>query len=249
MKKTVKTSSGPVEIPIEYRGTRAFMAAFPARVDKVRKILPTPLLKPVLITPFTAICGIVVFRYENTTIGPYNELAVLFPVLYRPILNVPILPALLEGKLKNFGYYIWHLPVTTRIAYDAGVEIWGYPKFVGEISWEENGGFRSTLKKDGEEVLTLVVGKSARRAGLKEETLSFTTFSVKEGKLLRTVIPAQGKIRYSRWNRSGRVTFGATDLSREIESVLKSNTSLEVRIIEEMDSSLPFAEEEIPIGG
>ncbi len=246
-KQEVKTSAGSITLPIEYRNTEAVMCAFPARANAVRQILPPP-LKPVLLTPSTAVCGIVVFRYTDTTIGPYNELGVVFPVLFKPIINLPLLPAVFEKYYKNLGYYIWHLPVTTEIAYAGGLEIWGYPKFVAEITfeWNENG-FESKLSREGHHILTLSVSPEARRARLAEERQNLVTYSIKDDHLLKTTIPATSQIRRYRKRGAGTLELGEDGVSKDLQKVLKSLRSLEVRIFEKMDSYLPLWSERTPL--
>jgi hypothetical protein len=63
------------------------------------------------------------------------------------------LDLLFPHRFPRFGLYVHHLPVTTQEAYDFGVELWGYPRFLCQITFEEDeGARRCRLAVDGQEV-------------------------------------------------------------------------------------------------
>lgn len=98
-------------------------------------------------------------HYTDTDCGAYNEIAMAFfvqPVGQR--MGFPYLRSwrdLAKGKLPTFT---WKLPVSTTLSRDAGRFMWGFPKTVEEIEYEESGG-RATfgLRMDGEKVLSYAV--------------------------------------------------------------------------------------------
>jgi hypothetical protein len=142
------------------------MAHFPAPAGAVRRLLPTQKLKPAQLVPGAAMLSIVAMEYRQITdMAPYNELGGMAPVLYEPGVNIPGLPLLFPDRFRRFGLYVHYLPVTTQAAYDFGVEIWGYPKFVAEIRFEEAGDVRRCqLRAEGKDILTLQVKKIATKA-------------------------------------------------------------------------------------
>jgi len=94
-------------------------------------LLPTNKLKPALLMPGTALLSLAAMEYRQIAdVAPYNEFAIMVPVLYRPPINIPGLPVLFPHWFKRFGLYVHRLPVSTQGAYDLGVEIWGYAKFI-----------------------------------------------------------------------------------------------------------------------
>ena len=145
-------------------------------MDKIQRLLPTDKLKPVSIDRGKALYGIICFEYTNTAVGPYN---VVFGVLclYDPLINVPILPALFERRFP-VGFYVDHLPVTTKVAYDAGVDIWGCLRFLVEIEFEESRTTRRcSLEADEKEIITL----DAKKGGdLKQDRWASESISILE---------------------------------------------------------------------
>lgn len=96
--------------------------------------------KLLLNTPFSATGTRIEFFTDNMsghTLGSFNESGILVPVSY-------------EGVC---GLYHGVIFITTDVAMIAGREVFGYPKLLGEVSFEENNGryIGSTTRK-GEEI-------------------------------------------------------------------------------------------------
>ena len=120
-------------LPIVYRKARAWFAVFPFPLRGVVGMLPDPRLRPALVIPGTAALVVAVFDFEDTSIGPYGEVGVGIPCRYRRSTAVPLVPLLAEKWLDDVGPWVHLMPVTTEAAKDAGIQHWGYPKFVAEI--------------------------------------------------------------------------------------------------------------------
>lgn len=105
-------------------------------------------------------------HYLESECGAYNEIAMSFfvkPAHGRPG-RTPYLGTWLDIARGASATYIWKLPVTTRLANDAGVQMWGFPKTVEEIDFDRTGGRASfQLRMDGREVLRYSVSASGRR--------------------------------------------------------------------------------------
>ena len=65
-------------------------------------------------------------------VAPYNEIAMTIPIQVAPLLNVPVLPMLID-VFPRFGYYVFSMPVTSLENQIRGVKIWGLPKVVQRI--------------------------------------------------------------------------------------------------------------------
>ena len=89
---------------------------FTAKTNKIKKLLPHPNFKPVEIYPGTSMIIIVAFEYRDTSIGPYNEVAVSVPIKFPPKFVFPGFAAISMMRKNCFSVYIHHLPVTTEIA-------------------------------------------------------------------------------------------------------------------------------------
>ena len=79
-----------------------------------------------------ALFTIAVADYEDTDLGAYQEVGLIF---------------LVTGP-RGRGIYVWHLPVNQEFTNAAGREIWGYPKFVTDISVEVRGSTMRTVLAD-----------------------------------------------------------------------------------------------------
>jgi hypothetical protein len=211
-----------IGLPVRYYDWSWISALFPAPVAKVLRLLPSNELKPILLMPGTTMVALAAFEYRKIAdVEPYNEFAISVPVQYEPAINVPGLPLLFHPVLspqwyRKVGMYVHHLPVTTQAARDFGVEIWGYPKFIAEISFEDVGEMRCCrLRAEGKEIVALEVKKSATKA----RSISFYTYTVKNGRILRTLIQTQGQYSITRFPGGASYTLGDHLIAEELKAL------------------------------
>ncbi len=118
------------------------------------------------ILPGRAALSLACVNYRESDCGIYNELALSFfvkPIHGRPS-RIPYLGTWLDIALNNSATFVWKLPVTTKLANDAGILMWGFPKTIEEIDYEQTDGrARFTLRMDGREVLRYSVDASGTR--------------------------------------------------------------------------------------
>lgn len=149
-----------VKLPIFYYEGTAIGAVFPASLAALRALMPDPRVRPARLAPAVGAVAITCFEYADTDIGPYNELAISVLLCEPPgRANLPG-RAIIAG-LRNRQLHAWvqHLPVTTEIARVGGVELYNYPKFIGEIGYEQSAARRTcTLAEGAEPILTLTGG-------------------------------------------------------------------------------------------
>lgn len=179
-------SSGGREfkVPIRYRRLDCFFATFGVDAAAVKRLLPSPRLRPVPIWPGRCAVALNAFNYLDTDIGPYGEFSVGVPCsLQHP------------AQSSTFGIYIHRLPVTSELAKVAGIEVWGYPKFVCDMQFESTGLVHTVrLREDGKLILEL----SVKKAGLGLGTaVNLNTFSVKDGNIIQTRISSSSVVRVS----------------------------------------------------
>ena len=125
-----------------------------APTTRVKALLPSKRLHPYRISPWHSLVSISTYIYRDCDLGPYNEVAISIPVT----LDKPT--PLFTGSLRSLPIepktYIHHLPVTTEIAREVGVEFAGYPKFVADIDFlEEDTWITCVLKAENKHILTL----------------------------------------------------------------------------------------------
>lgn len=170
-----------ISMSIRYLEFSRMIANFPSPVSKVQEVLPSQKLRPVQHIPGTTMVSLWAMEYRHIDyLDPYNEFAIGVPVLYVTDENNAGLP----------GYYVLHLPVTTEEARWGGVEIFGFPKFVAEISFEDEGEMcRSQVRAEGKEIIALEVKKLNTEHQSRDEYI----YSIRDDRLLRTVLQVQGQ--------------------------------------------------------
>jgi hypothetical protein len=178
---TVTTAAGECPLPIFYTDGSVFGLVY--RVDPARAeacLAGTP-FEPITLLG-KAMIQLAVFEYRQSSIGPYNELALAIEVQRRGR-SVSALRHLVAPKTTDHsGSHILNLPVTTEPACAAGKELWGYPKYVTGIETDlKPEGLRAELQ--GELEILVGPGGMVRTPGPP-----LVTLSVKDGRVLRTVV-------------------------------------------------------------
>lgn len=117
-------------------------------------------------------------------VGSYNKVSVSIPfTLDRPS---PLFTGSLRKSPGVPQLYIRHLPVTTEIARDTGVEFAGYPKFLADIEFEKQGDWVTChLAEKNQHILTFAV----RQLELHETPRSrIDVFTTRRGRILRSPV-------------------------------------------------------------
>lgn len=179
--RDVNIAGQSFRLPILYRRLDTFFAVFGASYNAVSALIPSPRLKPIKVWPGRAAVTLNAFNYIDTDIGPYGEFSVGVPC------------TLTHAGKRRVGVYVHRLPVTTEVARAAGIEYWGYPKFICEMKFENTGAeHRVTLTQDSQLILDLRVEKSGLGIG---RAMNLSTFTVKDGEIVDTSLVAQGLVR------------------------------------------------------
>jgi hypothetical protein len=136
--------------PTFYSDVTCAMAIFLCPYENAAKLMLHPRIKPVRMPLDRAIVAFSCYEYRNVLgVAPYNEIAMTIPVMVDPLVNVPVLPMLLP-VFKEFGYYVFSMPVTSLENQIRGRKIWGLPKVVQDIDVREENGDCRTVAKDEE---------------------------------------------------------------------------------------------------
>jgi len=99
--------------PTFYGDVTCAIAIFLCDYRRAKAIMPHPKVKPVRMTLNRAIVAFSCYEYRNVmNVAPYNEIAMTIPVMVDPLVNVPVLPMVLD-VFKEFGYYVFSMPVTS----------------------------------------------------------------------------------------------------------------------------------------
>jgi len=145
----------PFRLPVFYYDNTSVTAIYTASTNKVKKLLPHPAMNPIEMLPGKSMVAFTAFEYRKTDIDPYNEFSIAFLItLDKP--QIPGLTALWQMARRCFTAYVWKLPVTTEIARFGGVELYGYPKFLADITFERSREWiECRLSEKGEHLLSL----------------------------------------------------------------------------------------------
>ncbi len=189
---TVTHNGTTFELPILYFRDDFFGLYFTVDLKKVKAIIPSDNLHPLILPNGRAVIGVAGYNYRETTIGPYGEIPVAIPVVMNKRMSrlSSLFPLLKESNYPGFGVLVQHLPVTKVSARDAGRGEWGFTKFVADMRFRitpESLG--CSMSDEGEFILELHVPKQ----GFKMlDTKPLTSYSVKERQLIKTVVKQQG---------------------------------------------------------
>ncbi len=241
----VEITGGSCDVPILYNDVFAVAGVFAAPTLKLRELLPTSKLVPVEIYPGKGLLGFMAADYRYSSIGPYREFIIMVPARYRPRFNPPLFPVLRMSASLSFEVFIWQLPLTSEKGLHAGVDIWGFPKFIADIDFSEDESTVSCkLSEGGKEILTLEVKKNPARM---KTYFDYTTFSVKDRELLRTHVNGISSSLGRSFRPGGaHLTLGEHQLSRRIREIAPGR-SVQTLYIPHGQIILPEAEESLAL--
>lgn len=130
------------------------------------------------IAPGRAIFSLSCVHYRDSDCGAYEEIAMGFFVKkHGHASGERYLGTWLDIARDDAATWIWKLPVTTRLANDAGILMWGLPKTIEEIEFELADG-RATfeLRMDGREVLSYSVRARGKRQQPRSASAVYSIF-------------------------------------------------------------------------
>ncbi len=173
-----------IGLPVVVRDALSITAMFVVPTAAVRRLVTHPGVHVAEIVPGRAVCVLAGVEYRENDLGRYNEVAITF---FTTVGGAPPMPffGLLAGMRRGtIAGYVHRLPVTTTFSRDAGRDIWGFPKTVEQIEFQDAGGRRScTLTADGTHVLTLSVRRNGTR---RVPEMPQDAVAVRDGVLWRT---------------------------------------------------------------
>jgi hypothetical protein len=241
----VEISGGTCDVPILYRNVFAMVGVFTAPTLKLKELLPTSKLVPVEVYPGKGLLGFMAADYRDTSIGPYKEFIIMVPARYHPRFNPPLFPVLRMSASLSFEVFIWQLPLTSEVGLHAGIDIWGFPKFIADIDFSEGDNTVScTLAEEGKHILTLEVKKNAARM---KTYFDYTIFSVKDRELLRTHVNGiSGSLGRSFKPGGAHLTLGEHPIARRIREVAPGR-SMMTMYVPKGQLILPEAEERLAL--
>lgn len=126
--------------PTLYADVTCAIGIFLCSYERAEALMLHRKIKPIRMTRGRSLVAFSCYEYKNVLgVAPYNEIAMTIPVMVNPQVNVPVLP-MVAPLFKEFGYYVFSMPVTSLENQLRGAKIWGLPKVVQEIDIQEEGG-------------------------------------------------------------------------------------------------------------
>lgn len=182
------TSSGGCDLPILYRDgscVGCFYLVDKSAADAMlahTSIEVWPLLGRALVLLFA-------WEYRDSSVGAYGEVGLGIQARRRGSRPSLLRLGMDMRAQEDQGVWVQNLPVSTQDAFVAGVELWGYPKYVTPI--ETDFTTRARIKLGDE--LELDVGPMR---GPKTRGLPTVTYTSRGGQLIRTVITVGHGLRW-----------------------------------------------------
>ncbi len=210
-----------VELPVRTR-TTMLGATFAVPKSGVSELLPSG-LRPIRATPTgAAAVTLLSVEYHEVDISgmdPYDEFAVIIPACHASPSSVPYVSAMTQAA----NGYVWYMPVTTEPAKAFGIDIWGFPKVVAEISHNDEGSVRTTtVTVDGDRFLTFEIDRppSMERS---DEGFSYT---VKDDRLLKIPNTIDADAGLWPFSTAASVSFGNHPKAQLLQSLDLSSRAL-----------------------
>jgi len=234
-RESFKTSVGNIKLPILYYDVNLFLAFYFVEPERATAVLRNTDLEPLHFYNGKSLVALALFEYKDTTVGIYNEVGLAIGVKEKekkvsfPTLQLFKLLFKLNPQNIPIGFYILHLPVTTKEANVAGREIWGYPKFITEIPLKfdlENSHFAGSVK-DPDNKKSIFELEGRLKKGIPIPAFDLITYTYYEHQLIRTIIDVSGNFNFS---------FTSTFRLRNVESNHPMAETIKALGIENRDS-------------
>jgi hypothetical protein len=170
--------------PTFYSDVTCAIAIFMCDYRCAEALMPEASMKPVRMPMGRSVVLFACYEYKNVlNLAPYNEIAMIIPVIVGGGFHPPILPLVMN--LRNKGYHVFSMPVTSLENQIRGTSLWGLPKIVEEIDIATVGTHCTTraMERRGDVYFELSVPKSGHRKHIEETGF---LYSVRNGKLLKS---------------------------------------------------------------
>lgn len=167
-----------VMLPVEVRDASSATATFLVDAATARALLRIPGLEPAEPWPGRALATLAAIDYRDNDLGRYHEVSIALFVREDSAPRIGRARLALDLLRGRVGTAILHLPVDQAFTCEAGRTIWGFPKTLQQIDWEElPGRLRCSLRMDGRHVLTLELPRGGGRRMPEQGLVTYTTIA------------------------------------------------------------------------
>ncbi|MFH1539949.1 MAG: acetoacetate decarboxylase family protein [bacterium] len=217
-KDVVKIGKHKIELPITYKEADVFSAAFTVSASRLEKILPSKKLRPMISFPGRAVMMIAAMNYRDSSIGPYGEAYITFPVYYKAM-SIPILSPLFEMRWPGTGMYVLYSMADNELAVEAGKQIWKQPKIMSDIKFTDRPGINRCELKERDKNES-IIGFSMQKTGRTERyNMNWRTYTIDGNELLTTDIKIDGVRRIARFGKTAELHLTDHPISKSIQEL------------------------------
>lgn len=191
------------------------MGLFLVNAKRANQIIADSGFKVAEIFPGKAVCNIVCVHYTDSECGVYEEIALNFMV--QPFHGKGgVLSTWSNLRSGNIASYTWRLPVSSVLARDAGIFMWGFPKTIEDLSYQQNNQQATFSWHDADK---LVLRYTLKASGSRQpEELSPPVYSIYEGAPHISFLTQQYKnVGYH--FRGGELELGEHPIADELRSL------------------------------
>jgi len=186
----VTTSESDVALPMFFYDASSLLSLFHVDAEKLAAVMGNDDVEPALDNKGRGIVGLAFYEYRDASIASYNEVGLAAQVVRKgdspplfPVLDMARKP----GSRKSYSYVL-HLPVTTESANAAGIEIWGFPKFVADIPLSNDGSRFDGSVIDPSTGAPILTYKGKRGTGLSLPGMDLCFYTEVEGLPMEIVV-------------------------------------------------------------
>lgn len=204
-----------VVLPVEVRSAAMVSATFLVDGDAAQAMIDHTGLAAVIDRKGRASVSLSAVQYGDNDLGPYHEIAVAVVVRPHDLPPGAKPPSPFGGEVTT---YIHRLPVNQAFTRAAGRGIWGFPKWVTDITYRRQGRrTEAVLVDDGELVLGLQVQRGP--IPIPARDLHMSCYACNDGVLRRTPWTTRNK---AMWGSVGGASLelGSTHpMARELRDL------------------------------
>ena len=212
----VPWGSRTIMCPVFFYDVMSFGIYMLASIEKVKAILPSKRMQPYRVMPQRCLVSVLVLKYRQSDIGPYNEVSISIPFTLDQV--SPLFTGLLRKIPEVPMVYIHQMPVTTQIALDAGVEFSGFPKFMAEINITEKDDRVSCHLGAGDKQILTLSGRKLPLAPGERTNMHIITY--RNGYLLRTgFVISEREMGISKNTDDVRLDFGDHQIAYDLREL------------------------------
>ena len=142
-------------LPCFYYDDFIFIAFYSASTKLVQPYLPDRRMHPLEVKPGRCVVSLAAIEHRSTDINPYNEFVMTYMISFGKRV-FPMFSLMSQKFRREFELYAPHLPVTTDIALQGGIDLYGFPKILAGIDFTRtSSSVKCSITEKKKHILTL----------------------------------------------------------------------------------------------